>query len=60
MSSNFLPGEILNRGVPQKPPIYVVTQEDGELILEFFNTQVDDGEIKVKVLAENDVDFKGM
>ena len=56
MSSNFLPSEILNRGMPQKPPIYVVTQEDGEQIIEFFNTQVNDGDIKVKVLAENDVD----
>jgi len=58
MSSNFLPGEILNRGMPQKPPIYVVTREDGEQILEFFSTQVDDGDIKVKVLAENDVDLQ--
>lgn len=56
MSSNFLPGKILIKGIPQKPPMYVVTQEDGEQIIEFFKAEVDVGDIKVKVVAENEVD----
>jgi len=55
-SSNVLPKEVFNKGIPQKPAIYVVTQEDGEQIIDFFNTQVDEEGIKLKVYAENDVD----
>ena len=54
--SNFLPVEILERGIPKRPPICVVSLEDGERIVDFFNTQVNDMDVKVAILAESNVD----
>ena len=55
-SSIYLSKEMFKKGVPKKPPMYVVALEDGEQIVEFFNTKVDDGDMMVKVLVDSDVD----
>ena len=54
--SCFLPDEILNNGIPNTPPIYVVSLDDGEKVFDFMSTQVNMGDIRVKVLVESDVD----
>jgi len=54
--SCFLPDDILKNGVPQVPPIYVVSVEDGEQLLDFMSAQVNEGDVQVKVLVENTLD----
>ena len=52
----FLPDEILKNGIPQAPPIYVVSVEDGEQIFDFISAQVNVGNTQVRVLVESVVD----
>ena len=54
--SNLLPFEILSRGIPPKPPICVVSLEDGERIADFFSSKVDDMDVQVAILADSNVD----
>jgi len=54
--SYYLPNNVLKNGVPQAPPIYVVSVGDGEQIFDFINAQVDVGDAQVRVLVESVVD----
>ena len=54
--SYYLPDKILKNGVPQAPPIYVVSVEGGEQIFDFINAQTNVGDAQVRVLVESVVD----
>ena len=54
--SCFLPDDILKNGVPQGPPMYVVSVEDGEQLFDFMSAQVSEGDVQVKVLVESSLD----
>ena len=58
--SCYLPDEILKNGIPQVPPIYVVSVEDGEDIFDFISAQVSEGDAQVRVLVESVVDSESL
>ena len=56
LPSNFLSNDLLKEGIPQKPPIYVVSCEDGEDIIHLDAFNVNEGDLKVRVKVESEVD----
>jgi len=56
LPSNFLSTELLKEGVPQKPPIYVVSCDDGEDIMHLDAFNVNEGDLKVRMTVESEVD----
>lgn len=53
-SSNFLSNEILKGGIPNIPPIYVVSCEDGEHIVDLDAFNVNEGDLKIRVQVSSD------
>ena len=56
LPSNFLPDDILKEGIPSQPPIYVVSCENAEQLLDLDSVNVTDGDLKVRVQFESEVD----
>jgi len=54
--SNSLSNEFLKQGIPQYPPVYVVSCEDAERIIDLDGFNLNEGDLIVRVKVESQVD----